>query len=208
MTPRKVLVLFAHPALDASVANAPLFRTAQRTKGVTVIDLYAEYPKHHIDVEREQQRLLEHDVVIFQFPMFWYSTPAMLKEWQDLVLEYGFAYGSHGTALKDKLFMCSLTAGGTDQDYCSEGQNQYTIPELLQPIQQMASLCHMQYLPPLVLFGSRTAKQEARLSSHNQLWQDILNSLQHQPIQLNSIQSKDLMNGIHSKLFTADGDIS
>ncbi|WP_298632969.1 NAD(P)H-dependent oxidoreductase [uncultured Umboniibacter sp.] len=208
MTPRKVLVLFAHPALDASVTNAPLFKTAQQTEGVTAVDLYAEYPKHHIDVEREQQRLLEHDVVIFQFPMFWYSTPAMLKEWQDLVLEYGFAYGSDGTALKGKILLCSLTAGGAESDYCSEGQNQYTIPQLLRPVQQMASLCQMHFLPPLVLFGSRTAKQESRLSSHNQLWKQVLSSLQHSPIQLTGPQTSDLMNDAYTSLFTAKGNHS
>ena len=38
-----------------------------------------------------------HDVVIFQFPLFWYSTPPILKQWQDIVLEYGWAYGEGGT---------------------------------------------------------------------------------------------------------------
>lgn len=208
MTTRKLLVLFAHPTLDASIANAALFSAAKNAEGVTAVDLYAEYPKHHIDVEREQQRLLEHDVIIFLYPMFWYSTPALLKEWQDLVLEYGFAYGSEGLALKDKLFMCSITAGGTQADYCRDGQNQFSIPELLRPLQQMASLCHMRYLPPLVLFGSRSAKKESRLTEHAQLWLQTLDNLKHRPIQLNSFGADELMNSAHSQLFITNGDAS
>lgn len=208
MIQRKVLVLFAHPTLDSSAANAPLFRLAQQTAGVTVIDLYAEYPKHHIDVEREQQRLLEHDVIIFQFPMFWYSTPALLKEWQDLVLEYGFAYGTEGTALKKKLFMCSLTAGGARDAYGRDGQNQFTITEFLRPLQQMASLCQMHYLPPLVLFGSRSAKGTERLDEHPKLWHHILYQLQHTAINPNANTADDLMNGVHSELFTVEGHLS
>ena len=53
-------------------------------EGVTFVDLYAEYPRFEIDVDREQARLLAHDVIVFQNPLFWYSTPAILKEWQDL----------------------------------------------------------------------------------------------------------------------------
>ena len=64
-----------------------MFNAAKQHKAVTAIDLYAEYPDYNISIEREQQRLVEHDVIIFQFPIYWYSTPALLKEWQDLVPE-------------------------------------------------------------------------------------------------------------------------
>ncbi|MCV5371612.1 NAD(P)H-dependent oxidoreductase, partial [Escherichia coli] len=94
MTNKKVLILFAHPSQHRSEVNTPLFKEAQKIEGVTCVDLYGEYPRFNINIDREQQRLREHDVVIFQFPLYWYSTPAILKEWQDLVLEYGFAYGT------------------------------------------------------------------------------------------------------------------
>ncbi|MCV5747032.1 NAD(P)H-dependent oxidoreductase, partial [Escherichia coli] len=77
---------------------------------MTCVDLYGEYPRFNINIDREQQRLREHDVVIFQFPLYWYSTPAILKEWQDLVLEYGFAYGTEGTELQGKTMLCVLSA--------------------------------------------------------------------------------------------------
>lgn len=102
MIEKKVLVLYAHPSQHRSEVNQPLFEAAGEIDGVTPVDLYGEYPSFNINIEREQRRLIEHDVVIFQFPLFWYSTPAILKEWQDLVLEYGFAYGREGKALHGK----------------------------------------------------------------------------------------------------------
>ena len=84
---KKILILFAHPAQEKSEVNVPLIEAAQKLDHVTVVDLYGEYPKFRINIEREQQRLIEHDVIVFKFPFYWYSTPAILKEWQDLVLE-------------------------------------------------------------------------------------------------------------------------
>lgn len=115
MTNKKVLILFAHPSQHRSEVNTPLFKEAQKIEGVTCVDLYGEYPRFNINIDREQQRLREHDVVIFQFPLYWYSTPAILKEWQDLVLEYGFAYGTEGTELQGKTMLCVLSAGGKEE---------------------------------------------------------------------------------------------
>lgn len=65
-----------------------------------------------IDVERKQNLLLEHDRIVFQFPFFWYSTPAILKEWQDKVLEYGWAYGADGKKLHGKECLVVTSTGG------------------------------------------------------------------------------------------------
>ena len=59
---KKVLVLFAHPAQTRSEVNVPLFHEAKMNKHVTAVDLYAEYPDFNIDIEREQQRLIDHEV--------------------------------------------------------------------------------------------------------------------------------------------------
>ena len=174
---QRVLILFAHPAPERSEVNAPLFEASRGREGVTLVDLYAEYPDYRIDIDREQQRLVDHDVVVFMFPLYWYSTPAILKEWQDLVLEYGFAYGTDGTALKDKLFLCALSAGGALDAYRADGYNHFTIRELLQPLEQMAVLTGMNYLPPFALFSSRSAVEEGRLASHVADWESVLGAL-------------------------------
>lgn len=174
---RRILILFAHPSVDRSEVNRPLAHAASRVDGVTLVDLYAEYPNFQIDIDREQQRLLTHDVIVFQHPLYWYSTPAILKEWQDLVLEHGFAYGSTGTALHGKIFLNALTAGGLEAAYRADGYNHFTIRELLHPLEQTAALCGMVYLPPFALFGARTAVEEGRISGHIAEWVRVLEAL-------------------------------
>ncbi len=180
----KVLILFAHPSQHRSEVNSPLARASAGFDGVTVVDLYAEYPDFYIDIDREQQRLRAHDVIVFMFPLYWYSTPAILKEWQDLVLEYGFAYGHDGNALAGKKLICAISAGGTEDAYRSSGYNHYTIRDLLRPIEQTASLCGMVYLPPFTLFGSRTALEDGKIDSHINAWQQALDSLRHDRVDL------------------------
>jgi len=177
MSNNKVLVLYAHPSPGRSEVNQHLFNTAKKVEGVTVVDLYYEYPTYQINIDKEQQRLLEHDVIIFQFPLYWYSTPAILKEWQDLVLEYGFAYGNEGNALHGKKFFCSLSAGGKAEAYQTDGYNHYTIRELLYPLEQMASLTGMDYLAPFALFGARTAQEDGRVTTHVENWTKLLKAL-------------------------------
>lgn len=190
---KKVLVLFAHPSQHRSEVNRPLFKAAQKIEGVTAIDLYGEYPTFNIDIGKEQSRLVEHDVIIFQFPLFWYSTPAILKEWQDLVLEYGFAYGSKGTALHGKVFLCALTAGGKEDAYQTEGYNHFTIGQLLQPLEQTASLTGMRYLPPFALFGSRTATEEGRIGEHVAEYETLLQALVDDRLDISEAETKDML---------------
>jgi putative NADPH-quinone reductase len=174
---QRILILFAHPSLDRSEANVELLRASRGRDGVTVVDLYAEYPDYRIDIDREQERLRAHDVVVFLFPLYWYSTPALLKEWQDLVLEYGFAYGHEGNALRGKRFLCALTAGGPESAYRAEGLNHYTLRELLRPLEQTADLCGLRFLAPFALFGARTALEEGRLPDHVRDWGRVLDAL-------------------------------
>ena len=56
--------------------------------------MYDLYPDFKIDVAEEQKHLAAADRIILQFPFYWYSTPALLKQWQDDVLTYGWAFGS------------------------------------------------------------------------------------------------------------------
>ncbi len=103
----------------------------------------------------KQQLLTSHDLIVFQHPLYWYSSPALLKEWQDLVLEYGFAYGEKGTALQGKRLLSVLSAGGPQDAYTKVGYNRFTLRELLTPFEQTARLCGMEYLTPFVVHNSR-----------------------------------------------------
>src|SRR6202048_4829354 len=146
MPSRRLLILFAHPALHKSRVNQLLLSSVQSLPGVTVNDLYESYPNFHVNVAREQALLLEHDVIIFQHPFYWYSSPAILKQWQDLVLEFGFAYGPGGIKLQQKLALSAITERGPLSAYRRNGYNYYTIRELLTPFEQTARFCGMIYL--------------------------------------------------------------
>ena len=162
----EVLILFAHPAFERSRVNRALIEAAGRVEGVTVHDLYERYPDFSIDVRREQALLVEHDLIVWQHPFYWYSAPALLKEWLDVVLEHGFAYGAEGRALEGKLALQAVTTGGGLESYRRAGTNRYTVREFLAPFEQSARLCRMRYLPPFVVHGThrfRTAADAAAL---------------------------------------------
>lgn len=164
--PARVLVLFAHPALQKSRINRHLVTAAQGLDGVTFHDLYEAYPDLHVDVAREQHLLVGHDTVVLQYPFYWYSCPALLKEWLDVVLEYGFAYGRDGDKLRGKRLVSAITTGGPGEAYGRAGQNHFTMGELLAPFEQTARLCGMKWLPPFVIHGSAHGPDAPALATH------------------------------------------
>lgn len=165
-SPKQILILFAHPALEKSRVNRHLIRAVEGLDAVTVHDLYEAYPDFHINVKFEQDLLCAHDIIVFHHPFYWYSSPALLKEWQDLVLEHGFAYGNEGIALRGKKLLSAITTGGGEQAYCQEGYNRFTIRELLVPFAQTAHLCGMEYLPPFVVHGTHQLNQPDQIAQH------------------------------------------
>jgi glutathione-regulated potassium-efflux system ancillary protein KefG len=156
----KVLILFAHPVLEKSRVQKQLIRHVQNLKGVTFHDLYEAYPTLDIDVKHEQQLLLDHDVIIFQHPFYWYSSPAIIKQWLDLVLEHGWAYGSSGVALTGKKLMNAISCGGPRSVYSPEGRNRFSIRQFLAPFDQTAVLCKMKYMPPFAVHGTHRLTPE------------------------------------------------
>ncbi len=165
----RTLVLFAHPAYQKSRIHRRMVGAVPTDDRLTFHDLYEAYPDLAIDVHREQRLLEAHDTVVLQFPFYWYSTPPIFKQWFDLVLEHGWAYGSKGTALHGKTVVCALSAGGGEGAYCTEGYNRYTIPQFLAPIERTAVLCGMRWLPPWVIYGTHsldTSTIEARAAEY------------------------------------------
>ncbi|OWJ59853.1 NAD(P)H-dependent oxidoreductase [Inquilinus limosus] len=116
------------------------------------------------DVRAEIEKLLWADVLILQFPLWWFGMPAILKGWVDRVFAYGFAYGvgehsdrrwgdryGEGT-LAGKRAMLIVTAGGWEEHYAARGVNG-PIDDLLFPINH-GILYYPGYevLPPFVAY--------------------------------------------------------
>lgn len=181
---RRVLVLFAHPVLERSRVNRRLVDAIRDVDGVTIRDLYEDYPTLAIDVRREQEELLAHDVIVFQHPFYWYSSPAILKEWQDLVLEHGWAYGVGGTNLRGKLTLNAITTGGPASAYQRSGYNRFTVRELLAPWDQTAHLCGMRFLAPFAVHAALKVTGEEDVSSSRAAYRRLIEALRDERIDI------------------------
>ena len=181
---RRVLVLFAHPVFERSRVNRRMLDAVRDLEGVTVRDLYVDYPTMRIDVKREQAILAEHDVIVFQHPFYWYSTPALLKEWQDLVLEHGWAYGDGGTQLRGKITLNAVTTGGPAAAYRHDGYNRYTVKELLAPYDQTAYLCGMRYLAPFAIHAALQVVGDADVAVARAKYRQLLEALRDERLDL------------------------
>jgi len=189
----RLLVMYAHPGQRFSRANAAMAKVARGVEGITFVDLYARYPRFDIDVDAEQARLLEHDVILFQFPLFWYSTPSLVKEWQDLVLEHGFAYGHGGTALAGKTLMLALTAAGPQDAYTATGYQHFALRTFLTPLEQTANLCRMRFAPPYVLYAALRAARDGGIEPHAKGYGRLLNAIRDDRFDFDAAAGQDIL---------------
>lgn len=148
---RRILVILCHPTLENSRVNQRLIFEAQSHAYTVVHDLYECYPDFHIDVKWEQYHLSAYDGVVFQHPLYWYSCPALMKEWMDLVLGYNFAYGPEGHALASKYWLQVISTGGNEYSYSQQGFHENRIEQYLKAFEMTAKMCQMDYHSPLVV---------------------------------------------------------
>ncbi len=193
---KKILILFAHPALEKSRINIKLAAAVKKLSGITFNNLYESYPDFYIDVVKEQQMLLMHDIIVWQHPFYWYSSPALLKEWFDLVLQHGFAYGEKGRALEGKKVLSIVSTGGRSEVYTREGRNHYSINQFLVPFKQSANLCRMEYLPPYIIHGSHTIT-EAEIDQHVKQYVQLLTDLRDEKLETSSLDSAEYLNDLY-----------
>ena len=118
------------------------------------------------DVLAEQEKLLWADTIVFQFPLWWYSMPAILKGWVDRVFTFRFAYGvgehtdtkygeryGEGT-LAGRKALLSVTIGGQESHYSARGVNG-PIEDLLFPIHHgILYYPGIEAVPPFVVYGA------------------------------------------------------
>ncbi|CAM3825422.1 Glutathione-regulated potassium-efflux system ancillary protein KefF [Vibrio aerogenes CECT 7868] len=145
-----VVVISGHPNLEKSWTNKIILQQLdQQVESIDIRYLDQQYPDYKIDIEAEQNALIKADIIILQYPYYWYSVPALLKKWIDDVFEFNFAYGPEGDKLKNKHFILSFTIGGPKESYDPLGHNHFTIEQLSHPMQQLAYLSGMIYQPPV-----------------------------------------------------------
>lgn len=139
----KILIVSGHTDLNYSVANKGILEELSNKLPEAEFDNLSElYPDFKIDVEKEQNKLLNADIIVLQYPVFWYSIPSLLKRWIEQVFQYGFAYGSTGDKLKGKKIILSFTSGVPEEAYTKEGVG-YNMEELIAYIKATFVLCQL-----------------------------------------------------------------
>jgi putative NADPH-quinone reductase len=186
-----VILYYIHPGHQHSNANLQMQRAVSVVQNIERVDLYGEYPRFNINIDKEQQRLVAHDVIVMQFPVFWYSGPSLLKEWIDLVLEYGFAYGADGDQLAGKKLMLAVTAGGPEKAYTATGYQNHTLRTFLTPFEQTAALCNMEFIPPYVLYNSLQTESEDLPAQHAEGFVRLIEALRDERFDFNAAAARD-----------------
>jgi len=174
---KKIVVYFAHLAIEQSVINRTLRDAVLDLPQVDFRDLHELYPDFFIDARTEQTILREADLVVFQFPIYWYAAPAIFKHFQDTVLLRGFAYGPGGDALKGKDFLLVASTGAPAEEYTPEGIHHNSFEDLIRPIEQTVRFCGMHFLPPLVLHGGHGLPQDV-VDAHAARYRRLLEEYQ------------------------------
>ncbi len=141
----KTLVILSHPNFINSVANQTIINQFETQGNIIVRHLDSLYSGYEIDVIAEQAALLEADNIVLQFPLYWYSAPASLKNWLDKVFSFNFAYGPEGDKLRGKNIIISTTVGGPQESYTPLGYNHFPVAELLKPFEQTAYLAQLKW---------------------------------------------------------------
>ncbi len=128
---------------------------------------------HAPDVRAEHEKLFWADLVVFQFPLWWGSMPAIMKGWVDRVFSAGTIYGRGSTGLEGRKALLSVTA--SDRPDRDEGARQLKA-ELSHVLNNMLALTRLEPLEPFFVFGPRTLSQADR-SLYLREYQDRLLSI-------------------------------
>lgn len=174
-----ITVIHAHPYPRHSKTNKVLTEAISTLPDVNIRSLYDLYPDFHIDVKTEQKALMDAGTIILQHPLYWYHTPALVAQWFEKVLSFGWAYGDHVQALKDKRFLWATTTGGNAESYSSSGDNHFSMEQIATPIQQTALFCGMQWLPPFITHDAGNLSDDQLLMISESYRDRVVEELTH-----------------------------
>ena len=144
----------------ASVKDAQYFKPQLEEMYATERHGFAD------EIETEIQRIERCDLMIWQFPLWWFGLPAALKGWVDRVFAMGRTYGG-GRIYEKGMFqgkqaLLSLTTGGPEAAYLPDGFNG-DINGILRPIQRgILQFTGFEVLSPHIVYGPARLSQDER----------------------------------------------
>lgn len=118
-----------------------------------------------LSVADEQKLIGQADRIVLQFPLYWYSAPAILKNWLDLVITRHFAYPEAMGSLVGKELGIAVSLGSPARHFTAGASENVSISQLMVPFQALAHKLQMTFLPTFVVdqFGYQTDEQKAKL---------------------------------------------
>lgn len=149
----KTLIIAAHPDIAHSRVNKSWLNAAKKDGNFVIHEIYKEYPNWQIDVKKEQGLLEKFECAVFEFPLYWYSYPPLLKKYFDDVFAYGWAYGSKGKALNGKKFALAVSVGDDKHEYSKDGHIGFSIEEVITPFKSAVNFVGAKLLPSFFAFG-------------------------------------------------------
>lgn len=142
----KIVVIGGHPDYQKSVANrAVLEEFHALVPEAEIVRLAELYPDFKIDAVKEQQRLTPAEMIIFDYPFWWYSAPSLMHRYIEQVFLHGWAYGTGGNALKGKNLVLSFTTGAPEEAYQRREGFMHTLEQFLPAMLETAHFTGMTY---------------------------------------------------------------
>ncbi len=172
---RKILIINGHPNLQKSLANKNIITILRDKLNADIHNIASKYPNFDFDIQKEQDIILEYDILFFQYPIYWCSMPGFLKEWIDKIFAINFAYGNKHL-LKNKKIVQSVTLSGEN----SAESRFNVLNKMMFPIQGLAKHCKMNYYKEFVLYGMNYTKSKSLdffINKTYQHTQTIINEL-------------------------------
>lgn len=161
----KTLFIAGNPHADKSAFIAAIQPKVQ-AHGVEWIALADKTTNGLFDVPRFQARLTQASTIILHFPLYWYSPPALVKQWLDAMLTSGWAFPGATSKLRGKTLMLSVTTGSPLSTFQHDGTNGSTLEELLLPLERTAAYCGMHWGGIVATHWNTASADKAALSAN------------------------------------------
>lgn len=164
---KKTLVVVGHPHLEKSVVSKHWLEAITGKATLRFLAEVAPLDKP-LDIAAEQAVLEQHDRIILQFPLYWYSAPALMKRWLDEIMTFGWAYGQGGDKLAGKELGIAVSAGGAEVEFSSTGYQLYTLEEFMQQYEAVAAFVRMKWIGMHAIYDTYGADLIDRLPQNSQ----------------------------------------
>lgn len=133
------------------------------------------------DIKAEMDKVKKADLIIIHFPLWWGSTPAILKGWIDRVFAMGFAWDANNRyskgLLRGKKVLLTVSVGDPESFYSKEGMHKATVLQHLYGLTHSTlAFCGLDVIKPFVVENVTAASQEDlenKITSYRKFLLDI-----------------------------------